>query len=268
METYNDYLQHWGILGMKWGKRNGPPYPLSSSQMNSSERKQNVAKGDDPRIKKLSTENEKLKSQLADKRKAEKLAAKAYKLEKKTLKQIDKDEKEALKENDARKLTRQKAKDLNNAQLQLAIERFRKEQEFNRYKPVNPIAKGANFVKGVIVNAGSMYISNLFNSVAKKASDNLADEIVNGGKRRKKEAEEKAEKAREKAEKERKAEEEREYNVAYQIAYDRAFQNAVDRVPNTGTTAAEINSYNQYVESYVNHMLQSQGFESKYKNGK
>lgn len=35
----NNYLQHYGILGMKWGKRNGPPYPLTGKQMSSSERK-------------------------------------------------------------------------------------------------------------------------------------------------------------------------------------------------------------------------------------
>lgn len=34
-----NYLQHYGILGMKWGKRNGPPYPLTGKQMSSSERK-------------------------------------------------------------------------------------------------------------------------------------------------------------------------------------------------------------------------------------
>lgn len=37
-----EYLKHWGIPGMKWGERNGPPYPLSSSQMSSEERKHRI----------------------------------------------------------------------------------------------------------------------------------------------------------------------------------------------------------------------------------
>lgn len=37
--SYEDYLQHHGIMGMRWGKRNGPPYPLSFKKLSSSEKK-------------------------------------------------------------------------------------------------------------------------------------------------------------------------------------------------------------------------------------
>ena len=49
---YRDYLAHHGILGMKWGHLNGPPYPLDASDHSASEKKagwrKSLSSGSDP----------------------------------------------------------------------------------------------------------------------------------------------------------------------------------------------------------------------------
>lgn len=49
----DSYLAHHGIKGMKWGKRNGPPYPLDASDKSAAERK---AEGSAPKKKKIDEE--------------------------------------------------------------------------------------------------------------------------------------------------------------------------------------------------------------------
>lgn len=66
MWTYNS-LYHHGILGQKWGKRNGPPYPLDQKSHSISEKKAGWRKSLDN--KNESTYNKNRKYHLTDKQK-------------------------------------------------------------------------------------------------------------------------------------------------------------------------------------------------------
>jgi len=52
-----NYLEHHGILGQKWGVKNGPPYPLGASEHSTSEKKANWRKSIDKSSSSKHTKN-------------------------------------------------------------------------------------------------------------------------------------------------------------------------------------------------------------------
>ena len=64
--TYIDYLRHHGILGQKWGKLNGPPYPLGASDHSASEKKAGWRKSLDKPSRSKHTKGRRYKPSNAD----------------------------------------------------------------------------------------------------------------------------------------------------------------------------------------------------------
>ena len=59
-------LSHHGIRGMKWGKRNGPPYPLTQSSKSQAERKASTGKTERSEKKDTETSGKKKISDMSD----------------------------------------------------------------------------------------------------------------------------------------------------------------------------------------------------------
>ena len=72
---YRSYLEHHGILGMKWGVQNGPPYPLGISDHNAAERKAGWVDS----LKNKHSERKAEKAELKEQKEFTKEVSKAYK---------------------------------------------------------------------------------------------------------------------------------------------------------------------------------------------
>lgn len=141
MITRSDFLAHHGIMGQRWGKRNGPPYPLAPEAHSKSEQdagwqsslkndKRSFGSSFDKKVAKAEEKRQKAREKAL--KKARKVAAKKRSDELKDLKRQLKDEKQAakiakmkqklLQEGDLSKISK-KSKYFTNEELQYAQQR-------------------------------------------------------------------------------------------------------------------------------------------------
>lgn len=143
--TYDEYLSHNGILGMKWGVRNGPPYPLSAAQMTPKERAKNevseyAAKAYAARKKAKIREKERVRKNKVE--------------EKEARRQNKVDEKEARRQNrvDEKEMARQNRFDEKEVDKQNDAEMAEKWEQYKR---------GRTYVRKFLVGAGVMTVAGL-----------------------------------------------------------------------------------------------------------
>lgn len=121
----SNYLAHHGILGQRWGHKNGPPYPLDASDHSASEKKAGWRKSLSTAIKDHKKKKQRQKA-LAKAR-----VARTENLKKEAERQKYEEEKEkALKSGKASEILKYKG-DLTNEQLQRAVGRLDWERRLN-----------------------------------------------------------------------------------------------------------------------------------------
>lgn len=122
----SNYLAHHGMLGMSWGKRNGPPYPLDRSGK-AALRKQ---KRDARRLKKL--QRKEMKQRRAEEEEAKRLDRNRDRYEKRQA-QIQRDKERIMKSASANELAKYQGL-WTNDELRLISERLRLERDIASYQ--------------------------------------------------------------------------------------------------------------------------------------
>ena len=146
--TYEEYLQHHGIPGMRWGRRNGPPYPLLRRNMIASEKKENP-KSSDPIDR-------------ADDKKP--LPNKTIKVETETGQRTN------TKASSYRRMSDQELKDANN--------RLKDEQTYLD-QTQKDITNGRKFIGALLATTGALAVTKFITTYATTVSDGAAKKFGN-----------------------------------------------------------------------------------------
>lgn len=121
-----NFLMHHGILGMKWGRRNGPPYPLGASDHSASEKKAGWMKS----LKAKSEAKKRAKKRAAAIEKARKTRLENEK-QKRLEKEYEEKRQKILKSGKASEVEKYKGQ-MTNQELRDALNRIQWEQELSK----------------------------------------------------------------------------------------------------------------------------------------
>lgn len=119
----DEFLEHHGILGQKWGKRNGPPYPLGSDE-STGKRLKSSKGGIIERHKKKKTAKKRVKN--LKKARAIKARKMAEEKERSRSKEDIMDKKDL-------KAMKKRLNEFSNQEIQSVLDRIDKEAKFNEY---------------------------------------------------------------------------------------------------------------------------------------